>query len=63
MSIPANTTCYGKQVSLKVSGEVGTITGFARHMRNKQPQFFVEYCAADGRAADAWFYADQLTLC
>ena len=59
--LSANKTCFGKAVKITRSGEIGVITGFALHQRNRQPQFFVEYKAADGRAVDAWLYEDQIT--
>lgn len=62
MKIPLNTTCYGLDVIINISGETGKITGFCRHMRMKQGQFFVEYKSADGRFCDGWFTEDQIAL-
>lgn len=56
-------TVFGTTVRIKRSAEEGTITGFALHQRQaNNKQFFVEYCAADGRAVSDWFYEDQLEV-
>lgn len=60
MKLPLNTTCYGLNVKIRLSGELGQITGFCRHMRQKQGQFFVEYKSAEGRFSEAWFHEDQI---
>jgi hypothetical protein len=60
--LKANTSCFGKKVSITRSGETGTVTGFCIHQRSKGKQFFVEYTAGDGRAVDGWFFEDQLTM-
>lgn len=57
-----NKTCFGKAVSIARSGETGTVTGYSVHMRTKAPQFYVQYTAADGRAAESWFYGDELEV-
>lgn len=61
MPLKLNTTCFGAKVRITISGEVGTVTGFSSHMRNRGKQFYVEYRAADGRAVADWFFDDQLT--
>lgn len=62
MSLKLNSKVFGVDVRIKVSGETGTITGFAQHSRGKQKQFYVEYKAADGRATEGWFHEDQLEV-
>lgn len=62
MGLKTNSAVFGTDVKIKVSGEVGRITGFGRHQRSKAPQFFVEYKAVDGRATEDWFFEDQLEI-
>lgn len=62
MRIAANTTSFDKAVKITRSGEVGTITGFARHKRSKEPQFSVEYRDALGAARTDWFHQSELSL-
>lgn len=62
MALKTNTAVFGTPVRIKTSGEDGTITGFCRHQRSKQPQFFVEYKGGDGRFTQDWFYDDQLQV-
>lgn len=61
MGLKLSSAVFGTKVWIVQSGEVGTITGFAMHQRQKAKQFFVEYKAADGRATNDWFYEDQLS--
>ena len=60
MSIAPNQTSFGMIVHIARSGEKGTITGFARHMRSRKPQFYVEYTCSQGTAAADWFYQDEI---
>lgn len=53
---------FGVNVKIKISGETGTIMAFSLHKRQNTKQFLVEYCAADGRAAENWFAEDQLEV-
>jgi len=62
MGIPVNSTSFGKSVKIVRSGEVGTISAFARYSRFKQPQFLIEYTTALGNSAERWFYDDELAL-
>lgn len=61
MTLKLNSTVFGVKVKIAVSGEIGKITGFAQHQRDKQKQFHVEYAGGDGRASCGWFYEDQLS--
>ena len=63
MSLKLSKSVFGTQVAISVSGERGKITAFSLYQRTgNNKQFFVEYCAADGRAAGDWFFEDQLTV-
>lgn len=50
----------GQQVSIAVSGEQGSIKGRAEYRASAQ-QYLIHYCAADGRAVDAWFEEGEIT--
>lgn len=60
MALKLNTTAFGTKVKIALSGEQGVVIGFCLYQRHKQPQFFVEYVAADGRNSADWFFKDQL---
>lgn len=63
MALKLNGTVFGTQVYITRSNETGTVTGYASHQRSKSSkQFYVEYVTADGRAAEGWFFEDQLTV-
>lgn len=63
MSLKLNSTAFGTKVKVTRSGEEGVITAFASYQRTKgAKQFFVEYTDAYGRAAETWFYEDELTV-
>lgn len=53
---------FGTPVHVKRSGESGTVTGIAMHMRNTEIQYFVEYVSANGEAVEAWFFKSQLEV-
>lgn len=49
-------------VAFKRSGEKGSVVAMAFYKRQIQPQYLVEYAAADGRATERWAYEDELEL-
>ena len=61
MKLSANKTCFGQKVRINLSGETGTVMGYSQQMRQREPQFYVEYLAADGRATEAWLHQSQIT--
>lgn len=46
-------------VIVRGSNEVGEVTGRAEYL-NSNPQYYVEYTAADGKAGCMWFYGSEL---
>lgn len=56
-----NTGCFGQEVTIIRSGEKGVVTGFSRHQRLRQVQYYVEYTNALGTATADWFHADEIS--
>lgn len=50
----------GVEVTITRSGELGKVVSAAKHLRHTEAQYLVEYKAADGRAAESWFYESEL---
>lgn len=44
----------GQDVSIKSSGETGTVIGRAEYLHTEN-SYFIRYCAADGRAHEVWW--------
>lgn len=55
-----NITVYGRAVKIRRSDEQGVVTGFARHQRQTQVQYYVEYTTAKGEAHERWLFEDEL---
>ena len=51
----------GQTACITISGETGTVTGVANYT-NSPAHYRLFYKAADGRAIEGWFTADQLTV-
>ncbi len=51
----------GDTVQITVSGETGTVTGRAEYTSGP-PQFRIIYKCADGRAVEAWWEEERLSL-
>lgn len=51
---------FDEEVRVIRSDESGTIKGVSFHKRTALPMYFVEYQAADARAAESWFHEDEL---
>lgn len=49
----------GQVVQVTVSGEEGHVKGRAEYA-NSCNQYLIHYCAADGRAVDAWFEEGEI---
>lgn len=47
------------EVLISVSGEKGLVTARAEYLRD-EPQYRVQYKAADGRATEAWWQESAL---
>ncbi|QCA04879.1 hypothetical protein [Pantoea vagans] len=50
----------GQVVQVTVSGEEGHVKGRAEYA-NCCNQYLIHYCAADGRAVDAWFEEGEIS--
>lgn len=51
----------GQDVVIAASGETGVIVGRAEYT-NSSNSYFVRYKASDGRATEAWWTEDALTV-
>jgi hypothetical protein len=49
----------GQKVEITISGEQGSVYGRVEYAE-EVPQYLVKYKAADGRAVDGWFLANEL---
>jgi len=49
----------GQKVVIKASGEEGQVVGRAEYA-NSSNNYYVRYCARDGRATEAWWTEDAL---
>lgn len=49
-------------VRISVSGEVGTVIGRAEYATSDEPNYWVRYKAADGRAVESWWQQSALEL-
>lgn len=50
----------GHPVTITCSGESGIVVGRAEYVSQSEPQYFVRYKAADGRAVEAWWTESAL---
>ncbi|UXY13839.1 hypothetical protein N8I74_10945 [Chitiniphilus purpureus] len=44
----------GATVQITASGETGIVIGRAEYLHS-EPNYFVRYCGADGRAIESWW--------
>lgn len=49
----------GQEVTITASGESGKVIGRAEYMFSN-PQYYIRYKCADGRAVEAWWAEDAL---
>ena len=51
-----------QRVIISASGEVGTVIGRAEYL-NQNPQYWLRYKCADGRAVECWWEQSALEPC
>ena len=48
-----------QKVKLILSGEKGSVIGRVEYV-STNPQYLIEYVAADGRQVEGWFFAESI---